>query len=110
MFPSCSWLTAPRFPLLAGVALLGYLWFRLIDHLRVEWSLNEQYAYGWAVPILCALLMWRRWKRGAKENAEIAKAETLKSDLSVSEDHRPPTSDLRPLTSDSSAFRFPLST
>jgi exosortase len=46
----------------AAVAILGYFWFRLIDHLRIEWSLNEQYAYGWAVPILCAWLLWRRWK------------------------------------------------
>jgi exosortase len=64
--------------------LLGYLWFRLIDHLRIEWSLNEQYAYGWAVPLLCAWLLWRRWKSGAKENAEIPKTEKLKSDLGVS--------------------------
>src|SRR5437762_4591449 len=88
MFPSCSWLAAPRFPLLAGVALLGYLWFRLIDHLRVEWSLNERYAYGWAVPILCAWLAYRRWRS------------------SPTTDHRPPTSDLRPLPSDSSAFQL----
>jgi exosortase len=46
----------------AAGALLAYLWFRLIDHLRIEWSLNEQYAYGWAVPILCAWLLWRRWR------------------------------------------------
>ena len=43
-----------------GVLLvLVLLWWRLIDHLRIEWSLNPQYAYGWAVPILCLLLGWR---------------------------------------------------
>ena len=67
-----------RFSAFAAVALLAYLWFRVIDHLRIEWSLNEQYAYGWAVPILCAYLFWKRWKNGAKGNAEIPKTETLK--------------------------------
>src|SRR5579862_10051965 len=32
---------------------LGYLWFVLIRHLSIEWSVNEQYTYGWAVPFLC---------------------------------------------------------
>ena len=38
---------------------LAWLWFRLIDHLRVEWAVNPQYAYGWAVPFLCAYLLWK---------------------------------------------------
>ena len=38
---------------------LAWLWFVLINHLRVEWSLNEQYSYGWAVPFLCLFLLWR---------------------------------------------------
>lgn len=52
--------TAPK-PLAfwAAAAALGLLWFRWFDHLRIEWSLNEQYAYGWAVPFLSALLLWR---------------------------------------------------
>ncbi len=36
-----------------------WLWFRLIDHLRVEWLVNAQYGYGWAVPFMCAYLIWR---------------------------------------------------
>jgi exosortase len=43
------------------VAVTAYIWVRLINHLRVEWTANEQYAYGWAVPLLCAFLFWRRW-------------------------------------------------
>lgn len=39
---------------------LAFLWWRLIDHLRVEWSVNPQYTYGWAVPFLCVYLVWRR--------------------------------------------------
>jgi len=41
-----------------------WLWFRLIDHLRVEWSVNAQYGYGWAVPFLCAYLLWQRLRAG----------------------------------------------
>src|ERR1039458_4844726 len=46
---------------------LAWLWFTLINHLRVEWSVNPQYAYGWAVPFLCLYLLWR--------NAEMLKVE-----------------------------------
>ena len=38
---------------------VGFLWIVLIDHLRIEWSVNAQYNYGWAVPLLCAYLGWR---------------------------------------------------
>jgi len=31
-----------------------------VDHLRIEWTLNPQYHYGWAVPFLCVYLVWRR--------------------------------------------------
>ena len=37
---------------------IGFLWFVLIDHLRIEWRVNAQYNYGWAVPGLCAYLAW----------------------------------------------------
>ncbi len=39
----------------------AWLWFRLIDYLRVEWSSNPQYAYGWVVPFLCVGLIGKRW-------------------------------------------------
>ena len=38
---------------------LGWLWAVLINHLRVEWTLNPQYGYGWAVPFLCVYLIWQ---------------------------------------------------
>ena len=55
----------PR-PLALGALLLAilpfvFLWFILINQLRVEWQVNPQYGYGWAVPILCLGLMWKRW-------------------------------------------------
>lgn len=42
------------------VAPLGWLWFLLINQLRVEWSVNPQYHYAWVVPFLSAYLLWRR--------------------------------------------------
>jgi exosortase len=40
---------------------LGWLWIQLINHLRIEWTVNSQYAYGWAVPFLCLFLLWRNF-------------------------------------------------
>ena len=39
------------------------LWLWLFFHLQVEWSLNPQYNYGWAVPFLALLMFWLRWQR-----------------------------------------------
>jgi exosortase/archaeosortase family protein len=44
---------------------LAWLWFVLINDLRVEWTVNPQYSYGWAVPFLCAFLLWQSAKREA---------------------------------------------
>lgn len=48
----CAWLVLP----------LGYLWFHLIDNLRLEWSTNPQYSYGLVVPLLVIGLLLRRWQ------------------------------------------------
>jgi exosortase len=40
---------------------LGYLWFCLIDDLRLEWATNPQYSYGLVVPLLVIGLLLRRW-------------------------------------------------
>ncbi len=45
------------------LAALVWLWWRLVDQLRIEWSVNPQYAYGWAVPFLCAYLLWQRLRK-----------------------------------------------
>src|ERR1035441_9312898 len=58
-----------RYALLVPLCVLGWLWFTLINPLRVEWSVNPQYAYGWAVPYLCLYLLWRKTE-SRKQKAE----------------------------------------
>jgi exosortase len=45
-----------------GVAALVAIWGLAVDHLRVEWSINEQYSYGWLAPWLALYLFALRWK------------------------------------------------
>ena len=47
--------------MLAGLGLLG-LWFVLCRQLSGEWSVNEQYSYGWFVPFFALFLFWLRWE------------------------------------------------
>ena len=45
-------------------AVLGVVvlyWCQLFYQLQIEWSANAQYNYGWFVPVLTAMLLWRRW-------------------------------------------------
>jgi exosortase len=44
------------------VIVFGLVWLEVISRLRFEWSINPQYGYGWAVPILAAYIFWRRWQ------------------------------------------------
>ena len=59
------------------LCLLGFLWFTLLNHVRVEWTVNPQYGYGWAVPFLCAFLIWKRAK-GQKTDFRRQKADVRK--------------------------------
>ncbi|MHB8523263.1 MAG: exosortase/archaeosortase family protein [Limisphaerales bacterium] len=45
---------------LAGLLALAGVWLWTWRYLAVEWRLNEQYNYGYAVPWLAALIGWRR--------------------------------------------------
>jgi exosortase len=54
-------LAIPRGQLIIGALALGGLWFVLCRHLSGEWSVNEQYSYGWFVPFFAAFLFWLRW-------------------------------------------------
>ncbi len=40
----------------------GALWFILCRQLSGEWSVNEQYRYGWFVPFFALYLFWLRWQ------------------------------------------------
>src|SRR5216117_4157845 len=50
----------------ARVALSGLflaaLWFGLCRELSSEWSVNEQYNFGWFVPLFALYLFWLRWQ------------------------------------------------
>ncbi len=44
----------------------AWLWFHLIDNLRLQWGTDPQYSYGLVVPLLAAGLLLRRWQRYSK--------------------------------------------
>src|SRR5947207_5939101 len=44
-----------------SVLLLAALWVGLCRELSGEWSVNEQYNYGWFVPFFALFLFWLRW-------------------------------------------------
>jgi exosortase len=61
--------SAPPFPPLFGGTGLPWIvaftifatWGNLLRHLAGHWAGNPQYAYGWSVPVLMAMLLWRAW-------------------------------------------------
>src|SRR5438477_5155177 len=48
--------------LILGAAIAGMLWLVLCRHLSGDWSINEQYSYGWFVPFFSVYLFWLRWE------------------------------------------------
>ena len=50
---------AQGWPLAVGA--LATCWLCFFNELRGEWDTNAQYNYGYVVPLLGALLCWRRW-------------------------------------------------
>src|ERR1019366_2465774 len=62
----------------------------LINHLRIEWTLNPQYGYGWAVPFLCLYLIWQRMQKaedvrlcGATTRQEKQKVESRNEEAEI---------------------------
>src|SRR5437868_5155276 len=47
---------------IAALIVLATLWFVLFWQLSNEWSINEQYSYGWLVPFFALSLFWLRWE------------------------------------------------
>lgn len=41
-------------------AVLALAWYSAINQLRIEWSTNPQYNFGWSVPFLCLYLIIER--------------------------------------------------
>ena len=60
------------------LAAFAVLWLDLIRQLSYTWDTNEQYAYGWFVPLLALGLFLRRW--------------TTRPSLGPTSDLQPPTS------------------
>lgn len=48
--------------------VIAALWFILIDQLRLEWTINTQYSYGWVMPVLAAGLLLRRRSTGLPQS------------------------------------------
>jgi exosortase len=48
------------------VIFFAALWFILWRQLSGEWSVNDQYSYGWFVPFFAVVLFWLRWEDAPK--------------------------------------------
>ncbi|WCJ59098.1 exosortase/archaeosortase family protein [Fontisphaera persica] len=46
----------------ATAGALGLLWLTTAWRLGPLWSSRPEYAFGWAGPVLCAVLLWERWR------------------------------------------------
>ena len=55
------------------VGIVGLVWLELISRLRLEWSVNPQYGYGWTVPFLTAFIFARRWETAPSPAAHKAR-------------------------------------
>jgi len=62
--------------MIAPLILLAALWFLLCRELSGEWSVNEQYNYGWFVPFLVLFLFWLRWEDRPDPEVRSRRSET----------------------------------
>jgi exosortase len=53
-----------------NVFFLAALWFGLCRELSGEWSVNEQYNFGWFVPFFALYLFWLRWQDRPEPTAD----------------------------------------
>ena len=53
--------TTPRPVPWLALAGLGGFWLVVVRMLSPQWSVYDQYNYGWAVPFLCVYLLWQQW-------------------------------------------------
>jgi len=52
----------PRFRAALVIAFFALLWLGLWRQLSGEWSVNDQYSYGWFVPFFAIVLFWLRFE------------------------------------------------
>ena len=63
-FTETALLSRERFPVACALSVLflGALWLGVCRELSGEWSVNEQYNFGWFVPFFALYLFWLRWQ------------------------------------------------
>jgi len=71
-----------------GILFLAVLWFVLWRQLSGEWSVNEQYNFGWFVPFFALYLFWLRWQDRPQveirnPKSEIRKRQTIAAVLAI---------------------------
>src|SRR5437879_2615744 len=66
-----------HFPMrfVAIVVFLATLWLILWRQLSGEWSVNDQYSYGWFVPLFALVLFWLRWEDAPRSEFRISNFE-----------------------------------
>jgi exosortase len=55
--------TTGRFAWAATLGVASLCWLLIFNQLKLEWTVNPTYGYGWAVPFIGAFLVWERWRR-----------------------------------------------
>src|SRR5438552_3886519 len=63
------------------VLFVAALWFGICRELSGEWSINEQYNFGWFVPFFALYLFWLRWQD--RPRTEIRKGQTILALLAI---------------------------
>ncbi len=61
-----------RIQIATAALTLFALWFVLCRQLSGEWSVNEQYSYGWFVPFFALILFWLRWEDRPEDGGQRA--------------------------------------
>ncbi len=54
--PTAAW------PVAWASVVFGAAWVLLFNQLRVDWTINPQYRYGWVAPLLALGLFHLRWQ------------------------------------------------
>ncbi len=72
-------LSRKQFPLALALSVffLVALWFGLCRELSGEWSVNEQYNFGWFVPFFALYLFWLRWQNRPEPEVRSQKSEVI---------------------------------